>query len=156
MTDTKGLNPSFAMLVVMAIIFVLVLKGFHGLFALGRTAAMDKGETLARIAPVGRLNTGTPMVAEAATAPAVPANASIRSGEQVYNASCQACHTTGAAGAPKLGDKAAWAPRIQQGMDTLVNHALHGFKAMPARGTCGNCSDQEIRNAVEFMLSKAQ
>ncbi|MGE0079780.1 MAG: cytochrome c5 family protein [Thiohalomonadaceae bacterium] len=144
------------MLLVTAVIIVLVLKGVHGLISPSRVADMSKEATLARIAPVGRLNTGAPMVAEAPAVPAAPAKASARSGEQVYNASCQACHATGAAGAPKLGDKAAWGPRIQQGMDTLVNHALNGFKAMPARGTCGNCSDQEIRSAVEFMLSKSK
>lgn len=156
MADTKGLNLSFIMLLVTAVIIVLVLKGVHGLISPSRVADMSKEATLARIAPVGRLNTGAPMVAEAPAVPAAPAKASARSGEQVYNASCQACHATGAAGAPKLGDKAAWGPRIQQGMDTLVNHALNGFKAMPARGTCGNCSDQEIRSAVEFMLSKSK
>lgn len=75
-----------------------------------------------------------------------------RSGDAVYNASCMACHGTGAGGAPKLGDKAAWAPRIAQGVDTLVKHAIGGFNAMPAKGLCMTCSDDEIKAAVEHMV----
>lgn len=156
MADNKGLNLSFIMLLVTAIIIVLVMKGVSGLISGGRVADLGAEATLARIQPVGQLNTGEPMVAAAPAAAAAPAKASTRSGEQVYNSSCQACHATGVAGAPKLGDKAAWSPRIQQGMDTLMTHALNGFKAMPARGTCGNCSDQEIKSAIEFMVSRSQ
>ncbi|WP_425583151.1 c-type cytochrome [Zobellella aerophila] len=75
-----------------------------------------------------------------------------RSGEAVFNAACSACHATGAAGAPIKGDAAAWGPRVAQGRDTLVNHALNGFNAMPPRGACGNCSDEEIANAVDYMM----
>ncbi|MCC4265843.1 c-type cytochrome [Oceanimonas baumannii] len=75
-----------------------------------------------------------------------------RGGEAVYNAACSACHGTGAAGAPVKGDAAAWGPRVDKGRDTLLSHALNGFNAMPARGACGNCSDEEIANAVDYML----
>lgn len=157
MADNKGLRLSFVMLLVMALIIVLVLQGMSSLLAGRRLADLSDDAVLARIQPVGSLNTGAPIMAEAATAaPAAPAASAARTGEQVYNASCQACHATGAAGAPKLGDKAAWAPRIQQGMDTLMTHALKGFNAMPARGTCGNCSDQEIREAIEFMIDRSK
>lgn len=154
MDDNKGLRLSFVMLLVIALIIVLVLQGMSSLLARGRLADFSSEAVLARIQPAGSLNTGAPIVAEAPKT--APAPSAARTGEQVYNAACQACHATGAAGAPKLGDKAAWAPRIQQGMDTLMTHALKGFNAMPARGTCGNCSDQEIRGAVEFMIGKSK
>jgi cytochrome c5 len=79
-----------------------------------------------------------------------------RTGEQVYNGPCQVCHVAGVAGAPKFGDKAAWAPRIATGIDALVNTVKTGKNAMPPKGTCMDCSDAEIKAAVEYMVSKAQ
>lgn len=98
--------------------------------------------------PVGEVNIGSaPVVSAAPVAAAGP-----RSGEDVFNAHCDACHGTGVAGAPKFGDSAAWAPRAKQGIDTLLNHAIHGLKAMPPKGTCAECSDEELKRAVEYML----
>ncbi len=77
-----------------------------------------------------------------------------RSGADVYNAVCMACHATGAAGAPKVGDKAAWTPRFAQGIDTLLNNAVNGIRAMPPKGTCADCSDDELKGAVAYMLSE--
>jgi len=74
------------------------------------------------------------------------------SGEQVYNQFCFACHTTGVGGAPMLGDTVAWAPRIEQGLDLLWDHTLNGINAMPAKGTCMNCSDDELRDTMEYMV----
>ncbi|MGD2083881.1 MAG: cytochrome c5 family protein [Chromatiales bacterium] len=76
--------------------------------------------------------------------------------EQVYKTYCQACHATGVAGAPKLGDKEAWAPRIEKGMDTLMDHAVNGFNAMPPKGTCMGCSDEDLKATVEYMIGKSQ
>jgi cytochrome c5 len=76
-------------------------------------------------------------------------------GEQVYNQFCFACHASGVGGAPLLGDAAAWEPRIAQGVDTLWNHTLNGINAMPAKGTCMNCSDDELRGAMEYMVDAA-
>lgn len=77
-------------------------------------------------------------------------------GEQVYNQFCVVCHATGVAGSPKLGDKAAWAPRIAQGRDVLFTHATQGLRAMPPKGTCATCSDTDLMSAIEFMTSKAK
>jgi cytochrome c5 len=74
----------------------------------------------------------------------------IRTGEEVYKAACTACHSIGAAGAPKTGDAAAWAPRLQTGYDALLTAALKGKGAMPAQGG-GEYSDYEIGRAVVFM-----
>ena len=79
-----------------------------------------------------------------------------KSGDAVYNGSCMACHGTGAGGAPKMGDKAAWAPRISQGIDTLLKHAVGGFNAMPPKGLCMTCSDDEIKGAIEYMVKNSK
>ncbi|HOL36679.1 MAG TPA: c-type cytochrome [Rubrivivax sp.] len=77
-----------------------------------------------------------------------------RSGEQVYTAVCSACHATGAVGAPKLGDAAAWAPRIATGYEALLHSALEGKGAMPKQGG-GDFSDFEVARAVVYMADKA-
>ena len=81
-----------------------------------------------------------------------------RSGEEVYNAACMACHTTGAAGAPKLGDVAAWADRIAQGMDVLYDVGINGLPGtgMMAKGGCVACSDEEVSAAVDYMVAGSQ
>ena len=77
-----------------------------------------------------------------------------RSGEDVYNAACMACHSAGIAGAPKVGDQVAWAGRIGKGMDALYDSGINGVAGtgMIARGGCVDCSDDEIRLAVDFMV----
>jgi len=77
-------------------------------------------------------------------------------GEQVYNNLCMVCHTPGMFGAPKIRDKSMWASRIAQGMDILINHSINGFNAMPPKGGNANLSDEEIKNAVAFMVSQSQ
>lgn len=78
-----------------------------------------------------------------------------KSGEEVVKAVCSACHAAGVLGSPKIGDKAAWAPRIAQGYDTLVSHALAGIRQMPARGGNPDLTDGEIANAVAYMANEA-
>lgn len=77
----------------------------------------------------------------------------VHTGEQVFNAQCTACHTSGAAGAPKIGDAEAWAPRIKTGFDALWHSALKGKNAMPPQGG-GEFSDYEIARAVVYMADK--
>ncbi len=89
----------------------------------------------------------------------VAANASFaadRTGEAVFKAVCTTCHTAGLMNAPKFGDKAAWKPRIAQGMPMLYDHALKGIRMMPPKGACGACTDKEIKNGVDYMVSKAK
>ena len=78
------------------------------------------------------------------------------SGKDVYEASCVACHATGAAGAPKLEDKAAWAPRLKTGAAALHTSALKGKGTMPAKGGNAALSDADVISAVDFMISKAK
>jgi len=66
------------------------------------------------------------------------------------------CHGTGVAGAPKVGDKDAWAQRIAQGNEKLYENAIKGIKAMPPRGTCADCSDADLKAAVDHMVEKSK
>ncbi|MGH8684354.1 MAG: c-type cytochrome [Nitrosospira sp.] len=84
------------------------------------------------------------------------ATGSVEKIKTIYTASCAACHTTGAAGAPKLGDKSTWAPRIKIGMDTLYNSALKGKNAMPAKGGNVSLSDDDVKAVVDYMVSQAK
>ena len=77
-------------------------------------------------------------------------------GKGTYDQYCTGCHSTGAGGAPKLGDMAAWDPLIKQGIPTLYHNAINGIGGMPAKGTCMSCTDQEIQNAVDYLVSAAQ
>jgi cytochrome c5 len=86
---------------------------------------------------------------------AAPQAASGGSGEALYKQACFVCHAAGVAGAPKLGDKAAWAPRLQQGVPALVQSAMKGKGAMPPKGG-SNASEQELRAAVEYMVNAAK
>ncbi len=79
-----------------------------------------------------------------------------RSGKQVYDTTCAMCHVSGAGGAPKITDAAAWKPRIAQGDAVLFEHVSKGFKVMPARGTCTKCTDAELKAAIAHMVAKAQ
>lgn len=109
--------------------------------------------------------TATPPAAEAAK-PAEAAKAGeggsdqAAKGEKVFKATCAMCHQTGAAGAPIFGNKDDWGPRIAQGMPTLYTHALKGFTgkkgAMPAKGANPSLSDDDVKAAVDYMVSKAK
>lgn len=76
--------------------------------------------------------------------------------EGIYNTKCMACHATGAANAPKLGDKEAWAPRIATGKDALLASAINGKNAMPPKGACMDCSDEDLAAVIDYMTSKSQ
>jgi len=130
-----------------------------------RSASDAETEIIARIKPAGVVcvagepcEQAAPAVAAAAPANAAPsaAPAAGRSGEEVYNSSCALCHGAGVAGAPIVGDKAAWAGRIAKGMDALVNSAINGINAMPPRGTCMSCSDQELQASVQHMVDSSK
>lgn len=79
----------------------------------------------------------------------------LQAAEAVYNAVCAACHATGAAGAPKFGDAGAWGPRIAQGYDTLLKHAIEGIRAMPAKGGNPDLDDVEVARVVVYLANNA-
>ena len=117
----------------------------------------------ARIRPLGSVVLlGSDELAAAAAAAATPSPVqTVLSGPQVYNAACYLCHSEpGVGGAPVIGDAAAWASRVTQGVDLLNMHALNGFQGaagfMPAKGGRVDLSDEEIISAVEYMLEQLE
>ncbi|GAA5218647.1 c-type cytochrome [Corallincola platygyrae] len=128
----------------------LLIAGLAGMVLATPLAAKEptNDEIQSRIKPVGELyiEGDAPAVAAAAE-PAGP-----RSGADIYQAACFACHGTGALNAPKKDDANAWAPRLAQGMDVVLKHAIDGFNAMPPRGTCADCSDEDIQAAIDYMV----
>ena len=134
----------------------------------------DPNAAAERTAPVGTANTsGAPIViASTLTAPATAAPASAapaaattvavnaNPGQTTYDGACFACHATGAGVAPKMGDVAAWTPRIAQGKEVLYTHAINGYvgKAgmMPAKGGRPDMSDDAIKAAIDYMVAKSQ
>lgn len=107
------------------------------------SGGLDAEAVAQRLQPIGHVEIRD------ASGPAV-----VRTGEQVYQAACTACHGSGAAGAPKTGDTAAWAPRLGQGFDALLNSALKGKGAMAPQGG-GEYSDYEVARAVVYLTGQA-
>jgi len=112
--------------------------------------------------PVTSAPTEKPVAAEAAsTAPAaspIPSSAPADSnaGRQVYRQTCAFCHDKGIAGAPRVGDRLVWGPRLAQGMDALYASAIHGKGAMPARGGNPALADADIEAAVDYILAQSR
>jgi len=84
------------------------------------------------------------------------ADAAAGDGKLVYTQICRACHDTGVAGAPVLGDRSAWSPRIQGGIDALLQSALRGKGGMPPKGGNAGLTDEQIRDAVEYMIAQVK
>ena len=111
-----------------------------------------------RIAPIGQMRTSDQPPMETAGAggaanaqtPAAP-----RSGSEVVQQVCAACHGAGVLGAPKIGAKGDWQPRLAQGLDTLIQHAITGIRAMPPKGGNPSVSEAEIKAAVTEMLKQS-
>ena len=129
-------------IVLIAIIYPLTVK--QSTSAADAAGSNDSADV--RIQPVAKF--------ELAKAPTVAAGP--KDGPTVYNSIYGACHNTGAAGAPKVDDKAAWAPRVAQGKDALYKSALGGKGAMPPKGGAADLSDDEIKGAVDYILTKVK
>lgn len=90
-----------------------------------------------------------------AAAPAAGGAAKAETGQQIWQGTCSACHQAGVLGAPKIGDKAEWAPHLAKGLKVLEDHALHGFLQMPAKGGNPSLSDAQVIKALEYMISQS-
>lgn len=122
---------------------------------------MDDEAISERLAPVAQERIGEEPIVQASTdnageAAATDASEDVGPGQQVFTAVCATCHSSGLMQSPKLGSAEDWAPRIEKGMDTLYDHAINGFKAMPARGGRSNLSDDEVKAAVDYMVSNSK
>jgi len=78
---------------------------------------------------------------------------SLAVGKRIFTASCAACHTTGAAGAPRYGNRTEWASRLKRGLPQLYKNALHGIGIMPPKGGCASCSTAQIKSAVDYLVT---
>lgn len=166
--DQKFFDMYSLVIGVLAFIALLIFVGAMQLSKLTQgvyTSDTDEYQAAVaeRIRPVGRIylpgeeaSAGEPIVKEAP--PSQPV-ATVLSGPQVFNEACIACHGSGVGGAPMLGDASAWQARIAQGKDTLYQHALEGFAGqsgyMPPRGARMDLSDDEVKGAVDYMVSEA-
>jgi cytochrome c5 len=152
---------------VMAIVLLAMLVTTGGFDA--DHPAMSDEAIAQRIKPVGRVTLGDPSAAPAAApaAAAAPAGAPAPSaaaaaapaagdGKAIYEKVCAVCHAAGVAGAPKTGDKAAWAPRIKLGMEALYASSIKGKGAMPPKGGAAQLSDAEIKAAVDHLVGLAK
>jgi len=131
---------SFAVPIIGIILLVGLVLGEHGV----DPAALEPKVVAARIQPVGSVEVID------ADAPKV-----VKSGDEVVKAVCGACHTTGAANAPKIGDKAGWGPRLKLGLDGLLKSSITGKGAMPPRGGVPDLSDTEIARAIVVMANQS-
>lgn len=151
--DTQGYSLGQVLLATVAgivgvALFVLLVGKIFGV--------SDKLDVAAPIAVEAKVAENIKPVAMVEVASADNAGAKVeKSGEEVVKAVCSMCHAAGLMNSPKLGDKAQWAPRIAQGYELLVKHALEGIRTMPARGGNPALTDGEIANAVAHMANLA-
>ncbi len=143
-TDPRFVIFAFAFPPLFIMVFALAIVAYSGMFSAGKPKP-DEEAMAARILPVARV--------ELASAGAGGAKGS-RTGEEIVNSACTVCHATGVAGAPKIGDKATWAPRLGQGLDGLVKSATAGKNAMPPKGGA-DISAVELARAIVFMANKS-
>ena len=132
---------AFLVPIIGILLLVYLVLGEHGT----DPAGLEPGLVAARLQPVGSVEV-------------IDVNATqiVKTGEEVVKAVCGACHTTGAANAPKIGDKGGWAPRLAQGLDGLTKSAIKGKGAMPPRGGMSTASDTDIKAVVVYMVNEAQ
>lgn len=136
---------------------IVLLGGLFAALVLARpTVGLDQTtlkEISERIAPVGSVCRAGEDCADASGVEAVASSGEPRSGETIYNQYCTACHTTGLLGAPKKDDLATWQTKEKEagGYSNLLSNAINGIRGMPAKGTCMDCSEEEISIAIRHM-----
>ena len=148
-------------LIVGIILLAQFAIGAYGGRSLANDPAMTPEALAKRIAPVAKLQLdGETAVAPSPAGPKVatvatgaPAKAGKPDGKKTYDTACMACHATGAAGAPKFGDKTAWAPRIKTGNDALYGSAIKGKGAMPPKAGNAALADADVKAAVDYMVA---
>lgn len=155
-TDSGLVKTMMAVMAALAVFFFVAIIAANMLAGDNEISAAAEARQLARIAPVGQVRTKLDEAASAAAAPAAEATqaaAAPKSGEELVNTACAACHASGVANAPKIGDAAEWSKRAEAGMDALMASVINGKGAMPPRGGSA-LSDDELRLAVEHLLGQ--
>lgn len=138
-------------------VFIGVLAAVIGGFA-RQDRPLDEREMAAlkeRIAPIGQVRTSDQPPMETANAGEPQAAVAPRSGTEVVQQACAACHAAGVLGAPKIGAKGDWEPRLAQGFDTLLKHSITGIRAMPPKGGNPGLSEDELKAALTEMLKQS-
>jgi cytochrome c5 len=138
-------NSIMALIVIFAIIFG-TKTFFSNLIHFNYNDNLTVSE---RIAPLGQVYLSNDVIKETVKA---STKAKARSGKDVYTAVCASCHSVGILNAPKFGNKTDWAQRVKRGIASLVKVAISGTGAMPPKGTCMDCSDDELQAAIEYMI----
>jgi len=133
--------------------FTLIISLIAKSFSAAAPVAVEPAVDVSSAAVVSQVEENIKPVATVEVAAADAGPHLDKSGEEVVAAVCGMCHTAGLTNAPKIGDKAQWAPRIAQGYDTLVTNAVNGIRTMPAKGGNSALSDSEVANAVVFMAN---
>ncbi len=161
MTDsqfTKLFAAMIGALAILAVVLYLLANSIGGRVTAQIEAAEANQSVAERIRPVGSLKVAANAMMETVI-PAANADAHGK-GKGTYDAACGACHGTGVAGAPKLGDKAAWTDRIAQGNDKMYSNAINGFQGkagyMPAKGGNASLSDDDVKAAVDYMVGESK
>ena len=142
-TDLRIAALAFVLPPLIIVAFAVGIVSFSAMFG-ARKSVADEEAVATRILPVARIE----LAASAGAAKGA------KSGEEVVTGACGACHTAGVAGAPKIGDKATWAPRLAQGLDALVKSATAGKNAMPPKGGA-DVTPLELTRAIVFMANKS-
>jgi cytochrome c5 len=175
----KATVALFIIIVPLAIIFLIMKLVGGGMNVDPDSPAMSEDAIAERLKPAGQVSVAPAAGGSSATqavSSAQPASsgeistqasmtaageppstgAPAGAGERVFNTSCQVCHGAGLAGAPKVGDKAAWKPRIAQGIDVLYANAINGKNAMPPKGGAMSTPDDDIKSAVDLMVNRSR
>lgn len=147
--DSSVMTTSVTLISGLVLLAVVLFMAAALISVVGNVAPDDNSRrqaaALERIKPIARVSFEQPK----------PAVAVKLSGAEVYNKVCAACHAVGTLGAPKVSDKVQWETRLAQGVDKLVDHAVHGLRAMPARGGDASLSDDSIKESIIYMLEQA-
>jgi len=161
MSDREFLRAFSALLVALGVVTVILF--FVASFVVDKTTPRQQPDTRAvaeRIRPIGEVAIGQAPSGGGISIISTANAAGDDKGKAVFNGGCVACHGSGVAGAPKLGDKSAWKGRVAQGADTLYKHALGGFQGksgfMPPKGGNASLPDADVKAAVDYMVSKAK
>ena len=154
----SGLKVILAVIASIVIIILLVAPELIG--AGGEDAQpLDVAVVEENIKPIGQVATSKAEAQKATPKqeePVVEVATGPLTGKQVFDQACFACHATGVAGAPKVGDAAAWSPRVAQGASVLLDHAINGFKGMPARGGFALLTDDNVQVAIDYMVGSSK